>query len=294
VEVLSFAVAQRRVVTEDDWAAAAEVVREGFEEGDAITVAPRWADPLLRQHLGDLIDPAMAGRSDLEGYRRLWTLSIRGHRPVDAPPVDAAVDVLVGRVRVLRWPLPAPTVLYDFVEHVADARVEWVEGGEARPCHWDARGRPQGGGLGAGPLTPGQLHRCDPRRPWLWVGATTQDTLDLEPRRCLWQHPPGPEPLRATFTDVPLGDRVVLYGGIYYEHERHEEHGPVSAEVFVDGASLGALTREDGDGWVRFEASTRLPGRTSDRGTVVVEVTAPDPNLRTFCWAGSTRTGAVE
>jgi hypothetical protein len=247
VEVLSFAVAQRRVVTEDDWAAAAEVVREGFEEGDAITVAPRWADPLLRQHLGDLIDPAMAGRSDLEGYRRLWTLSIRGHRPVDAPPVDAAVDVLVGRVRVLRWPLPAPTVLYDFVEHVADARVEWVEGGEARPCHWDARGRPQGGGLGAGPLTPGQLHRCDPRRPWLWVGATTQDTLDLEPRRCLWQHPAGTGAAAGHVHRRPPGrSRRALRRHLLRARAGTRSTAPVSAEVFVDGASLGALTREDG------------------------------------------------
>jgi hypothetical protein len=122
------------------------------------------------------------------------------------------------------------------------------------------------------------------------VGTTVQDALDLSPRYCIWQHPAGREPIRATFEDVPLGDRIVLYGDIYYEHERDLEHGPVDVAVFVDGEQVGRMVHRDGDGWKRIVVSTQLAGRPHRaRGEVRIEVSAEDPNLRSLCWAATTR-----
>jgi hypothetical protein len=285
-ELIGHWVVRARVVPDEDWARAAAVVRAEHRPGDLIVAAPEWADPLVRRELGDRISLEDAGRSDLAQHERLWVLSIRGHRPEVAPDAPPTLNRQVGRVRVLRWDLEPSPVLYDFTEHVEEARVTIRAGGEDRPCPWRRTGRPRGGGLGAGPITPGERHVCDPRRGWLWVGTTILDDLDLRPRYCIWQHPAGPEPIRATFPDVPLGERLVLYGDLYYEHERHREHGPVHVAVRVNGEVVGRMVHRDGDGWKRMVAAT---GGRGARGEVTVEVTAPNPHLRTFCWAATTR-----
>jgi hypothetical protein len=288
VEVIGHAVNQSRVVPSSDWDAAATHVRAEWRDGDVVTTAPRWADPLLRRAVGDLLDLESAGRSDLAKYRRLWSLSIRGHRPSEAPPAAPEHVAMFGRVRVERWALPEVRVLYDLVEHVADANVALIERGEPRECRFQSTGRPQGGGLGQGPITPAARHVCDPRRPWLWVGATVEEDLAMLPRRCVWQHPAGEEPVRARFSEVPLGDTLVLSAGLWWEHERTMDGGEVDVVVRVDGEEIGRLVHRDGDGWKGIEAA--IPEARRGRiGTVDVEVSAPRPHLRTLCWAATTR-----
>lgn len=292
VELVGHFVIRARVPDEGDWEAAASFVRSEEQPSDLVEVAPDWADPVLREHLGDLISLHEAAHSDRAPFERLWLLSIRGANLEDMPPGDPVLDRYFGRVRVRRWDLGPSPVLYDFVDHVRDARVTMVRGDSERPCTWQPRGTARGGGLGAGAMAPGARHQCDPSRPWLWVGETVTEDLDLEPRRCIWQHPEGSAPIRATFDDVPLGDRLVLYGGLYYEHERMLEHGPIHVTVRIDGEEVGRMIHRDGDGWKRIEVDPQQVVSAEDaRGEVTVEVTAPDPHLRTFCWAASTRAG---
>lgn len=291
VETIGHFVVQARVVPDADWAAAGALVREGWREGDLVVVAPTWADPLMRREVGDLLSLEDAGRTDLAQYGRLWALSVRGHRPREAPPTAPELVEVVGAVTILRWDLEPGGVLYDFTEHVRDAQVTMVQGDSEVPCPWSSSGRPRGGGLGAGPVTPAERHQCDPRRGWLWVGTTIQDDLDLQPRYCIWQHPAGPQPIRALFRDVPLGDELVLDADIYYEHERMEEHGPVEIAVTVGGREIGRMVHRDGDGWKRMVARTTGigPSPRPERGDVAIEVSAPNPDLRSLCWAATTR-----
>lgn len=293
VELVGHYVIQARVVTDAEWAAAAARVREEWREGDVIAPAPEWTDPLMRRELGDLISLVDAGRMGLDGYQRLWTISARGHLPEEAPDAPPDLDEQIGPLRVLRWTLSEPEVLYRFTEHVREARVTMRVDGQDQPCRWQTTGRPRGGGLGQGPVTPAARHVCDPRRGWLWVGTTVQDDLSLEPRYCIWTHPAGPEPIRVTFPNVPLGDELALAGDYYYEHERHLEHGPTEVAVLLNGAPIGRMTHRDGDGFKRMTLSTRVASRGGgDVGEVTVEVSAVDPNLRTFCWAAHTREGS--
>lgn len=289
IEVVGHFVIQSRVVPASDWDAAATHVRAEWQEGDAVTVAPRWADPLLREAMGDALDLGGAGRADLGPYRRLWALTIRGHAPDEAPDAPPDETRTFGRVQVARWTLPGEErVLYDLVEHVGEAEVALLEGGEERACRVVRSARPTGGGLGQGPITPAERHVCDPARPWLWVGATVEEDLDMRPRRCVWQHPPGAEPVRARFRDVPLGDAIVLHAGLWWEHERTMEGGPVDVVVRVDGREVGRLVHRDGDGWKGAEIAVPQVLR-GGQGTIDVEVSAPSPHLRTLCWAASTR-----
>jgi hypothetical protein len=284
-ELAGHAVIRARVPDGDEWERAAAYVGPRLSSKDAVTVAPPWADPLVRRAIGERMSLGQAASGDLASYERLWAFTLRGHRPKGAP--DRPPDVLhrFGRVHVLRWDLGPSPVVFDFVEQVYGAKVSLGEGARACPLR---TGAPRGGGLGAGPAVPAARFECDARRPWLWVGSTVLEDLDLEPRRCVWQHPQGPEPVRVTYEDVPLGDRLVLHAGLYYEHERKRTGGPVHLQVRVDGEPVGEMVHRDGDGWKPMEMRLQ---RRADRGRVEIEVTARRPHLRSLCWAATMQKG---
>lgn len=288
LDLVGSAVVRHRVPTESDWERAAEYVREGFEEGDLIVPAPSWADSLVYEQLGDLVPLSAAGRSDDEAFQRVWALSIRGHMPALYAERPPAASHVFGRVSVHRWDLGESPVLYSFIDHLREARVERVQGSTARPCPW--RRMPWGrSGLHWGAMFPDERFQCDTGAAHLFVGETVNEDLRLRPRHCIWQHPQGGEPIRATFQDVPLGERLVFYGGIYYQHERVQEGGVVDVNLSVDGRSLGSFQHRDGDGWKRESFATdSLEGET---GTVRVEVSSGSPHLRSFCWSAYTAAG---
>jgi hypothetical protein len=288
VEVLGQLVIEARVAPRDEWTQALASVREQWHEHDAVIVAPRWADPLLREAAGDLVDREMAGHSDLAAYDRLWVVSIRGHRSDEAPEGAPELTEDFGRVRVERWDLPTPSVLYDFVAHVGEAQVTRRANGEDLPCRTLTSMGSTQGGLSNGPIEGAPRHLCDPSQPWLWVGATTTMDLDLRGRHCVSQHAQGSDPITTSYDDVPLGRSIVLYGGIWWERERWRNGGDVEVVVRLDGEEIGRVTHHDGDGWKRMEASVP-EARVGTRGRVSIDVMAADPMFRAFCWAGSSR-----
>jgi len=289
LELVGQWVVRARVVPPEDWQQAAAHVEAQLGPKDLIVSAPDWTDPLLRNVLGEHISLSDAGRSDLSAYERLWVLSVRGALPPEAPEGEPNEEESFGAIRVQRWDLGPTTVLFDFLSNAGGARVSVKDNGASRPCQRQPAGMARGGGLGAGAMTPGDRFVC-PGPPWLWMGPTVTEDLDLRPRRCLWQHPPGIEPMVATFRDVPLGERLVLYGGLYYEHERKLEGGPIDVAIHIDGEAVGQMQHRDGDGWKRMEVST--PGEPGATGTVSIAVSAPRPHLRTFCWTATTRSGS--
>jgi hypothetical protein len=293
-EVVALGVREHRVPAESDWSAAAQHVRDQLAARDAVTVAPGWADPLLRLYLGDRLSLRVAGRSDLAAFERLWVLSIRGANAVDAPHRQPDYTESFGRVRVERYDLGRSTVLVDLVDAVTSARVERTINGAKELCM--LRTFPPSvlqGGLGGGVVAPRQRFQCDFERPWLWVGQTVIEALDLSPRRCVWTHPQGKEPISVSFTQVPLGPRLVLYGGLDYHDERDQDKAPVKLRVFVDNREIADLTHRDGDGMKRWEVDLRktLGPAIPAKGDLRLEVSTSEPFRRSFCWAGSVQSG---
>ena len=281
-EIVGHVVVRAGVPPADDWVRAAARVREGFAEGDTVVAAPGWADPLVRDVAGDLLPVADAGRSDLARYERVWEIAARGRRGFFTPAGEPAFEERIGALRLRRWDLGPSPVLVDLVSELPEAEVRLGE----RSCRW-RRQSSRGGGLGAGPLWPREAFFCGPS-PWLFVGETVTEDLDLRPRRCVWQHPAGTEPVTTTYADVPFGERVVVYAGLYYEHERKKLGLPVDLEVRANGRMLGRLRHQDGDGWKRAELP--MPeGLRGGRGRLELAVTAPHPHLRTLCWAATVR-----
>jgi hypothetical protein len=286
-EVAAHAATRARVPERADWVDAARFVRSQLAPGDLITSAPGWTDPLLREVLGDRIDLAMAGRSDDAGYERVWSLSIRGARAAELQRRVPDVQRSFGRVRVERAALGASPVLFDFTRALRSAEVASGPRERERSCRLGELAPGRGGGLGLGALAPRERFECG---RGAWVAAVVLEDLALQPRYCVRQPPVERGPLRVRFRDVPLGQRLVFYGGLYYEDERMRRGADVHARVL---ASVGDATREllkmthrDGEGWKRLELATG-----GGRADVTVEVTSSSTNKRTFCWAASTRTG---
>jgi hypothetical protein len=286
-ELVASPLIRAAVPRDQSWEEATAFVRARFRPSDGIVAAPSWADPIVRHHLGDLLSLSTAAPSDLARFERIWEIGIRGATTRDDPP---ALEEDFDGVRVRMWRIAADQVIYDFVEEVEDARVELELEGGARVCPWVSAPLARGG-LGHGPMTPAERFACDARRPWLWVGATVLSDLDLQPRRCVWQHPAGVAPVRVTFADVPLGERLVVHGGVDYHAERERIHRPVTLRVFIDDRLAGELVHEDGDGWSSAEIATSELAQT--RATVRFETTAEDPTARLFCWAASTRAKGI-
>lgn len=298
-EVLAHFLEVSRVPQPSDYADAIAFVRSEWQADDALTSAPRWNDPNVRAAAGDLIDDRMAGRSDLDAYARLWSLSIRGARADDAPHDAPELSRAFGEVRVERWPLPAPRVVYDFTEHVASAHAFRRDGGASTEtaCRLVATRGGAPGGLQAGPQsTPNHFECGSYSEPWLWVGATVNEDLELRPRRSIYQHPAEGGTISLVFDDVPLGDAIVLYSGVWWEFERSRDGAPITmvirlaspTEGGIDWEEIGRGVHHDGDGWARMEAA--IPeARRGGRGSVRFEVTTTGAYHRTYSWHATMR-----
>jgi hypothetical protein len=270
--------ARAAVPARSDWERAAQRVRSELAPKDLIVSAPGWTDPLLRAVLGDRIGPAMAGRSDLAGFERLWSLGIRGARPAEAGARAPALTEVFGAVTVERYDLGPATVRSDLVDRLGSAEVS----SGSRPCPKKRLPPARGGGLGNGVLPPVERFQCD--GAGTWIAEVVLEDLGITPRRCVFQPPGVGAPTRVLLRDVELSEQLVLYGGLYYEHERMRQGAPVVVTVLANDRPLGTLTHHDGDGWEKLALATQ-PGRVD----LAIEVRSTSRKQRGFCWAASVR-----
>jgi hypothetical protein len=282
-ELLAHPLILAAVPSETSWDRAADFLRAELGPNDRVVAAPQWIDPIVRQKIGDLLSLRAAAPPDDGGFERLWELSIRDASTRADPP---ALQKRFGEVRLRMWRLEAPRLVYDFVEHLPGARVELDTQDGPQACPWTSA-RPGRGGLETGPMMPAERFLCDRRRPWLHVGATVLADLELRPRRCIWQHPAGEHPLRTLFSEVPLGDRLVVHAGIDYQAERRERYAPVTLRIWIDEVLAGELIHRDGDGWTGLTIDTSA--RAGETATVRFEATTPNPTARLFCYSASTQ-----
>jgi hypothetical protein len=283
-ELLAHPVIQAAIPSDKSWEEASAFVRARFQPTDRIVAAPHWADPIVRRELGDLTSLRVAALPDSAGVGRVWELGIRGATTRDEAPV---LERDFRGVRVRMWSVQSPKILYDFVEHITDARVELETEDGPLACPWTTA-RPSPGGLERGPMRPAERFVCDRKRAWLWVGSTVLADLDLHPRRCIWQHPAGPNPVRTIFANVPLGRQLVVHGGVDYQIARQRAYAPVVLRVWIDDEIVAEWIHRDGDGWSGLDIDTS--DREGSFATVRFETTTAEPFARIFCFAASTQT----
>ena len=273
-----------------DWDAAREPVTRLRQSGELVVIAPRWAEPLARQALGDGLMPLRdVARPDESGYARAIEVSILGEHAPDLRGWRVAKEERHGKFtyRVLENPKPEQ-VSYDFVDHIRPEDLEVFElvGGEPRPCPWRTNAPVSNGGLGGNPTFPAQRFVCA-SGDWFFVGVTViDDQHEYRPRRCIWSHPPPGGTMRMRFKNVPLGGVIRGFAGLPWVLFRDGTGAPVELEARVAGASLGVYVHEDQDGWAPFSFPT---GRAGQRGEVELEVRSANIQDCHYCFAADTR-----
>jgi hypothetical protein len=272
-----------------DWERAKPSLGALRKPGDLIVVAPDWAEPNARHAFGDAWMPvADVARADESAYARAVEVSILG---ASAPELRGWK--LVGerregkfRFRVLENPHPA-NVLYDFVNHVADATVADVSpSGAPTPCRWNPAAVRSAGGLHGDPAFPSKRHECA-SGSGRFVGVTVVEDERWKGRRCLWALPPNQGAVSIRYAGVSLGHEIRGYATLPQWIEREKRGAPVEMEVVAGGEPIGTFVHKDGDGWKAFSFSTGV--RAGSVADVEFRVTSRRPHDRQFCFQADTR-----
>jgi hypothetical protein len=254
-----------------DWRSAAAVLGRDARPGDAVALAPWWAErarEVLPAWLPVMAFPRFAGE-DLVGVRRVWLLALPkapGHRfdvegDLTARAAAIAGPQRLGRLELTRYDLRSPTLPLAFLpDRLATATVS--VGGH--PCTRDARG----------------VFRC-PAPPFVVVAREVRE-VDYLPRPCLYVYPPPGALLTIAFPAVPLGRALRGHTGIVGQAALVGE-APVRLSVKIEGQDAGTAEEPPAQpGWHPFLIDTvRNAGRS---GTVTFDVSASDVGGRHFCF----------
>jgi hypothetical protein len=283
LELAAHAVQTRSVVAAADWDAARDYVAGQAKPDDLVVFAPRWADPIGREHFGPRIATLeREARADETRFPRALEVSIRG---AHLPAFDAwhrAGEKRFGGVTVTTWENPSPAkVLSDLVSMVDPQHLQ-VTRGDAE-CAF-VRAPPMSGSLGFGPAVPGERFVCPANG---FVGASVVADLDYVPHRCIYAPPSGSAPLRLRFSGVQFGRTLHGHHALYVEAERKRDGAPVTLAFRSGDSTLGSVVHHDGEGWKPFEFDTSaLAGQT---GELLVEIASPGGDRRLYCFEADTR-----
>jgi hypothetical protein len=281
LELAAHATQIHSVVPERDWTAARDYVAMQAKPDDLVVFAPRWADPIGRKSFG----PEMAtiereARADESRFPRAFEVAIRGARLPELRGWRRAGEQRFGGVSVTTWENPAPArVLDDVVSMTGPERTRVSQGD--RDCPF-THGSPQSGGLGFGPVVPGDRFVCP---GGTFVGVSIVADLDYIPHRCIYAPVNGAGALRVRFLGVRFGRTLHGHHALYVEAE-HTKGTPVTISFSAGDSVVGSVVHRDGEGWKPFEFdTTELAGRQED---LAAEITSSG-NRRMYCFEADTR-----
>jgi hypothetical protein len=268
VETVNALVAPLFAPTETDWISAAAKVRAGFRPGDLIVAAPTWADPLMREQLGNLVPLTIAGRMDAARYGRIWEISQRGERSDDTATAHITSKSRHGALVVKLWERRPAHVSFDFLAEWRRANMFVVRPGKGEVAC----------GLGEdrhlcldGTFVKPQLLEIDTRlRNALSVVPLDQATIVLD------------------YPDVPLGQELVVGAGLHNVWLRKSGDGKVRLRILVDGLELGRMEAASLSGWtLRSFNTTAKAGR---RARVRFEIETDRAQARQLGFTAEART----
>lgn len=246
--------ARRRVIDEGSWrraaaAAATTIARMSQQPKGGTRVEPSWARPLYFGALKGEVASSELWQAAYGWSPEALLVRTRDHT---LPPGyvtlrrNVGAGVALARLDLAHSPPPPAADLLDLLP---EATVS--QGG--RSCPWTLHRMRQTGGLGRGALVPTRRFACDRRIPWLYVGPTVLEDLDLNLRHCIWHHPTDGDPMVVRFPRVPSSGTLVIEAGLDYHRERDRFGSPVTLAVATNGKALGKLVHRDGDGWTRAQ-----------------------------------------
>ncbi|HWA71348.1 MAG TPA: hypothetical protein VG937_03390 [Polyangiaceae bacterium] len=274
---------------EAEWEDLAPAVEHQRQDGDLVTIAPLWAEPLARKALGeDLMPLADVARAEDSGYAHAIEVSVLEQRSPELANWRELSSEAIGRFKVRRLENPKfEAILYAFNDHVRQNElfvVEW--NGEAeRTCDYTAQARPSAGGLGGHPAYPRERYRCSGGEDY-FVGLTVIEDQSYRPRRCIFAHPPVNAMLHLRFPSVPSGKKLHGWGGRGFLRSRDGGGTPVEFAAYVDGKEVGRRLFNDDQGFSAFDFP--MPPGTGPV-EVTFEVQTRVAQNRDFCFEAEVR-----
>ncbi len=268
---------RRAVPARSSWRQAERFVRKHRRPGDLIVTAPKWADPLGRMVLGDLLTLDDVTRPDSRTYGRIWELSLRGASHPDTRGLEVSRRETFGGVRVTLYTQRPVHVAADLYASLPRARVWQERGRKITRCHWS-------------PRLAG--HQCGPR--WKEVRQIRAE-IGYEPRRCVLAMPMEGATRVIEYPPLPRGHRLVVWTGLRGYDPRYRARRavweyrqlragrwrqarrpppvtsvPVTMDVLVNGARLARLSHPiEDEGWRRHVLAMPRPPRST---TAVIQL----------------------
>jgi hypothetical protein len=276
--------------TSEDWQNLEQVIDPLFRPSDLVTVAPHWADPLLRQQLGEKLMPIeLLARADDETLERVIAVSFDNAKAKGFDDWRERERRQSGPflVQVLENPRPEKARMR-LIDRIQPEFLQVFEGpaGDPHRCTYTAVGRASSGGLGGEPTFGPRRFACPSGEPHL-VTVTTIDDQDFAPRRCIWAYPSSYGPMTLQFRDVWLGQKLVGHAGLPWLLARDGAGTPIHITARFEGASIGSAVLIDTQGWIRFEWSTLA--HRDQRGDLELVVASERPQARRFCFTLESR-----
>ena len=266
--------------TEADWKAASDYILDHKKPDDGIRVHPAWTEepyPYLTEARLDFSRQDAPVAEDLVDFQRLWLMVEEDRRDeaIRVLPWEVGEEVeskSFGAVDVLLIPRPdSPTYTYELLTHLEDAEIRRIRKGKpVINCkRWNAKKR---------------HWYCERPDPWIYVGETIR-SMDNDPRRCIWAHPPPNYYwVELTYDDVPMGDVFRVRAGPTANAVRSKRGTEIELEVEIDGRTQSHTFPPRSQAWRAIDVDTsKWAGQTKK---VQVRVRSPKVFDRFFCLNG--------
>jgi hypothetical protein len=268
VETAQALIAPFRAPTAADWKGAADDLRAGFRAGDLIVAAPAWADPVMRQHLGDLLPIPIAARMDDARFGRVWEVSQRGARADEASVGVVAFERRFGALTLRRVERRPAEVTFDFLPRWQEAYV----------TRWDPASR-------VSSLCPWQAGRFACPISGNSVIATLVE-VDTRIRSAILAPPVMGAIVAVEFPAVAMGRELVVAAGLHDAWAR-KSPGSVYFEVWIAGQSRAGTIVDNRSGWSLLHIDTSA--RDGQIVSVRFQISSPRPQARQLAFAAEAR-----
>jgi hypothetical protein len=275
---------------EADWQALEPAIASMYRTADLVHIVPAWADPLLRQTLGESRMPlSVLGRADDDTLPRVIAVSFDGasDSAFAAWPERERHQVGPFQIRILDNP-KLEVARMRLIDRVAPTTLQVFEGppGDPHTCSFTKSAAVSAGGLGGNPTLAARRFACPSGEPHV-VAVTTIDDERFAPRRCIWAHPSAIGPMTLLFRDVWLGQKLVGHAGLPWLISRDGVGTPIHLDVRFEGIHVGSVVVEDTEGWKRFEWPTIA--EQDRRGDLEVVISTAEPQNRRLCFTLESR-----
>lgn len=228
--------------------------------GIPVVVAPRWAEPLLRQAAPAAFPIGELARPDDSGFAGFLEVSLLGQQAPELAQLPIRERQRSGEFSLVLHDNPGFVPRrFDFVGAVESGEVEvWhALSGQRSACPWRERARGTTGGLHGAAARPSQGFDCAGERA---ASVSLIEDEQYRARRCILVDPPRAGQLVLHFSSVPASARLVGFAGFPYFQSRDDTTRPVELTIAEAGRELGRHAADPRAGWQRFDLPRPAPG----------------------------------